>query len=469
MQAITLNLITPPPSPLEQLTDDDGGNEGQAAVQPVKSEDAVPTKRGASDETLDDDDNAVVEVTNVEPKRMRLGDADAEGEDDDDVVFIGHSGDGATFTMPHHSAMCGHRHKPFKSCSKAEAAGVCSQCYCYPCDKPVVECIDWDAHCLADPDDPEWRAQRQAIKSTPPNVLGIFCGTEILDELICVRDAVMGVPLRSGTLHICQKQTLAWAHNIEVNGIDLQQCPLIHSGIIADEMGMGKSVVVIALVVQRPMLTLIVTPPDIVLQWKTAIQSFSHLRIEVLYGQRQTRAVQRVLSDEVDVVVVGAGSKMDSEIWMRVKRLVLDEVHKLLHSLCEFSGEVMTKVRNNSTHIEHKWILSGTPWVDFGDPIVNRYFKFLGVGPFHDDCTLDDLRSVVMRHTMKQRVTHENGVVSAALSIPDLTHRRLHTKLTPEEERLYEIAGSIDNASCQKALCRDALLELFETRLMVAN
>eukprot|EP00966_Prymnesium_polylepis_P143460 3311924-Prymnesium_polylepis.1 len=127
-------------------------------------------------------------------------------------------------------------------------------------------------------------------------------------------------------------------------------------------MGMGKSVVIIALIVKRPMLTLIVTPPQIVRQWKTAIESYSHLRIEVLYGQTQARAKQRVMSGEVDVVVVGAGSKMDSDIWTRVKRLVLDEGHALLQSPCEFTGEVMTKVRSMSGTIKHKWILSGTPW-----------------------------------------------------------------------------------------------------------
>eukprot|EP00966_Prymnesium_polylepis_P329515 7385197-Prymnesium_polylepis.1 len=119
--------------------------------------------------------------------------------------------------------------------------------------------------------------------------------------------------------------------------------------------------------------------------------------------------------------------------------------------------------------IKHKWILSGTPWVSFLDPIVLRYFNFLGKPISTHKGTLDDLRSVVMRHTMNQRVTHEDGVVGAALPVPDVKHRQLHTKLTPEETRLYEIAGCIDNASCQKALSRDVLFEAFETRLMVAN
>lgn len=476
MQANPINLITPPASPV-QLRNDDDEREEKAGVQIVRSEEAGPTKRAASDETMDDDDNDVVEVTNVEPKRMRLDNADAQGEDDDDVVFTGYAGDIATFSMPHHSSMCGHRHKPFRSCSKAEASDVCPQCYCYVCDKPVAECFDWDKHCFAHPDDPTWRAERQAIKTSRPNALASFRGTEILGRLVCVRDAAMDVPLRSGKLHICQKQTLAWTHDIEVNGIDLsslanadQSSSLIHSGIIADEMGMGKSVVIIALIVQRPMLTLIVTPPEIVLQWKTAIESFSHLRIEVLYGKTQTQARERVVNGEVDVIVVGAGSKLDSEIWTHVKRLVLDEGHKLFQTPCEFSGEVMTKVRNISDTIKHKWILSGTPWVSYLDPIVLRYFKLLGNPNFSPTKgTLDDLRSVVIRHTMNQRVTHENGVVGVAVSVPVVKHRQLHTKLTPEETRLYEIAGCIDNASCQRALNRYVLFEAFETRLMIAN
>ena len=73
--------------------------------------------------------------------------------------------------------------------------------------------------------------------------------------------------------HLSEKQHqisgIKWCLNRELD--------LVHGGgILADEMGLGKTILMIAAIVANPKLhTLIVVPPALVNQWKTAIELFA--------------------------------------------------------------------------------------------------------------------------------------------------------------------------------------------------
>lgn len=474
-----VDLCTPPPSPLRDTPEDESGS-AAALIATAAASLAGNDKRTVPEEDSDDD---VYVVTNPLKKMRSAGEPSGsnprDDDEDEDIVFVAQYGDFANTSMPHHRSMCGHCSKPFALCTAAEKAAICQQCYCYPCDKPASECLHWEeSHCQATPNDPEWQKERERLKHMNPNLLTRIPPGQVLNQLMCVREAVMDQKLSEGKLHTCQRQTLAWAHDIEVNGVNPTSLlaftqSQIYGGILADEMGMGKSLSIIALIMRRPMFTLIVAPPEIVLQWQSAIKQFSHLRTARLYGQAQAPVTQRVLSDELDVIVIGAGSKIDPQIWSKVKRLVVDEAHKILNRKSDYSSDVMRSIRYDSGLIKYKWILSGTPWVSIGDEIVNRYLKFLtnSGGGIKSDATLDDLRLIVMRHTASQRVRHEDGVFGAALSIPEVQHRQLHVQLTHAEKRLYEIAGCLDN-TCElmgQSISRSNLLQFFAHRLMIAN
>ena len=68
-------------------------------------------------------------------------------------------------------------------------------------------------------------------------------GDIILDQ-VCTRlhNSVINAPLENGySLHICQQQTLSWAHNLEINGTNIPSTcgnVKVHNGMICDEMGM---------------------------------------------------------------------------------------------------------------------------------------------------------------------------------------------------------------------------------------
>ena len=127
--------------------------------------------------------------------------------------------------------------------------------------------------------------------------------------------------------------------------------------------------------------------------------------------------------------------------------------------------------------IQHKWLLTGTPWIDFHhDKKVIIYFGILFNYKPKYSCELikepEHLRQIVMRHTFKQLVIHKNGSLSSAINIPDLTHRQILVNLSKEEKRLYEIANCIDNIEIEQQnldLQLKSLPNILKNRLMVAN
>jgi hypothetical protein len=209
-----------------------------------------------------------------------------------------------------------------------------------------------------------------------------------------------------------------------------------------------------------------------------------------LYGQSQLQTIQKAERGELDVIVIGAGSKMEDRLWNLVRRVVVDEAHQVFKPGCKMNGGVMKHVidwsNQYSSRIRHKWLLTGTPWIDFhADKQVGRYFWFLSspssntgssyLSSYYNRQRLRieqpaHLRALVMRHTMGQQVRHEDGSVKSALPVPDLNHRQIMVDLSKEEKRLYEIATCLDHiARSRHYFSRDSLPEIFRYRLMIAN
>ena len=134
-------------------------------------------KRKAEDQgrlVLDDDDSDVEEIP---PPVAANGAGSSTGDlveqddhceqEDEDVTFVGRTGDLALADFPHARENCaavrfvpGQEHKH------------CANCYCYCCDKPASDCSDWSAHCKATHADPKWRQLREQLSKAGPAVPG---------------------------------------------------------------------------------------------------------------------------------------------------------------------------------------------------------------------------------------------------------------------------------------------------------
>jgi hypothetical protein len=134
-------------------------------------------KRKAEDQgrlVLDDDNSDVEEIP---PPVATNGAGSSTGDlveqddhceqEDEDVTFVGRTGDLALADFPHARENCaavrfvpGQQHKH------------CANCYCYCCDKPASDCSDWSAHCKATHADPKWRQLREQLAKAGPAVPG---------------------------------------------------------------------------------------------------------------------------------------------------------------------------------------------------------------------------------------------------------------------------------------------------------
>ena len=81
-------------------------------------------------------------------------------------------------------------------------------------------------------------------------------------------------------------------------------CGIECGGILADEMGLGKTILMIAAMVANPKPhTLIVVPPALVLQWKTAIERFAPIlcnngNISIFKNRNYSKVPNPDLSDK---------------------------------------------------------------------------------------------------------------------------------------------------------------------------
>jgi hypothetical protein len=79
-----------------------------------------------------------------------------EGDNQEDVQFVGRSGELALVDFPHARQNC----MAF-AFSFGREQTHCPNCYCFVCDAPASTCKTWPSHCKAVHDDPKWRKLRE--------------------------------------------------------------------------------------------------------------------------------------------------------------------------------------------------------------------------------------------------------------------------------------------------------------------
>ncbi len=353
-------------------------------------------------------------------------------------------------------------------------------CYCYVCQVPSSQCSEWETHCKANADDKEWQKVR-AEYVKPDNMQIVQLRTSLLyaDQRKAIQ-YIYPKELNAGTsisLHAGQRQMLAFAIDNEINGAsnrlfvsnsdDDALPPLIYGGMIAAETGVGKTGVIIGLLLLRRLLTLVVVPPGAVTQWKTEVQRFApSLRCCALYANPQSQVAANI--DSYDVVIIGSTSKLHDEIKAKVRRVVVDESHLVLDG--KKCSKVTSFLRHLPRNVAHTWLLSATPFVEFHDAILRRQFQcFFAHDRFRlsSQAKIADARRLIIRVAKNQKMASD-GVVREMVKVPEVEIDTIVVKLSQDERKLYDFAACIDGWSGDFRLTSsdrgNQLLQKLETR-----
>ncbi|KAJ3162808.1 DNA repair protein rad16 [Geranomyces michiganensis] len=170
-----------------------------------------------------------------------------------------------------------------------------------------------------------------------------------------------------------------------------------NGGILADEMGMGKTLETIALLVSKPMRpNLILTPTVAIMQWMTELQERTAPgTFKVLLHHGSNRPLKKAEIMEYDIVLstyaiieqgyrkehygftrkgekVHEKSLLHSIPWARV---VLDEAHAIKDRSCSTARAVFNLER------EKQWSLSGTPLQNRVGELYSL-IRFMNADPF---------------------------------------------------------------------------------------
>ncbi|KAI1297540.1 DNA repair protein rad16 [Mortierella claussenii] len=164
-----------------------------------------------------------------------------------------------------------------------------------------------------------------------------------------------------------QKEGLGWMRK--------QENAFFKGGILADEMGMGKTIQMISLLLSEPgKPNLVIAPTVAILQWMSEISEHApSLKVLVYHGPGRTESMKELMSYDIVVTTYsiiesgyrkqkfgfrrGGTTVKEDSLLHRIKwyRIILDEAHNIKERSCNTARSAF------ALESDRKWCLSGTP------------------------------------------------------------------------------------------------------------
>lgn len=233
-----------------------------------------------------------------------------------------------------------------------------------------------------------------------------------------------------------QQEALRWIKSTEDQ-------PRLHAeqprgGILAHEMGLGKTITMLTHMSTAGGLNLVICPKSVLMNWQhEAINKGFYVpdNIFVYYGLNRKQPelglnVQLVLTT-FDIVRTESGFKKTSLLYSTLwTRIVLDEAHRI--------AERNSKTSKSISQLKglNRWCLTGTPYKNGLSDIV-ALCKFLKIQPYskatwwkhnaHNECSLKQWRSAHLH------IRHKS-----ASFLPPLTVRNCALPASPFEQWLQD-------------------------------
>lgn len=232
-------------------------------------------------------------------------------------------------------------------------------------------------------------------------------------------------------------------------------------GLICDDMGLGKSVLSIALILSKPpaprsenKITLIVCPVSLLAHWQKEIESKSNLKVYKFHGKN--RDVERDFLNDYNVITTSYHTlasefkRKDSSIIYKAPfhRVILDEAQYIRN-------------RHTSVFKSCDSLLSNRRWCLSGTPIQNKLKDLASLLTFariHDykllellvgDTYDEDLFEIIRKLLSKYMIRRTKEELSNTVKIPSKTMVQVHVKIFPAEREIYNRLYGSDSCSSE--------------------
>ncbi|KAF9437674.1 DNA repair protein rad16 [Entomortierella beljakovae] len=166
-------------------------------------------------------------------------------------------------------------------------------------------------------------------------------------------------------------------------------------GILADEMGMGKTIQMISLLLSQPgKPNLIIAPTVAIVQWMSEVASHApSLTTHMFHGPNRTESIKLLTSFDIVITTYsiiesgyrkqkygvkrGGMTVKEDSILHRIKwnRIILDEAHNIKERSCNTARSAF------ALQSERKWCLSGTPMQNRVGELYSL-IRFMEADPF---------------------------------------------------------------------------------------
>jgi SNF2 family DNA or RNA helicase len=243
-----------------------------------------------------------------------------------------------------------------------------------------------------------------------------------------------------GTLRPYQHQGLNW-----LNFLD----DFNFGGCLADDMGLGKSIQVLAFILsQRKKVShntnLIVVPTSLIFNWQQEIQKFApSIRLHTLYGADRVKEIHDF--DQYEIILTSYGNMLSDVRFLKdyhFNYVILDESQNIKNpSSQRYKAVRLLKSRN-------KLVVTGTPienntfdlygQLSFACPGLlggKQYFKDIYSTPI--DQFKSNIRAAELQKKIKPFILRRTKEQVAG-DLPEKTEMVLHCEMGAEQKRIYD-------------------------------
>ena len=202
-------------------------------------------------------------------------------------------------------------------------------------------------------------------------------------------------------------------------------------GMLMDDMGIGKTVQLVATILGNPKpRTLIIVPKSIITQWRDEINRFApNLTINIFDGpDRRIKEADVTLAPYTLLTTKGGGPDTKTALHMvQWDRVILDEAHEIRNK----SSKLFKSVCRLKTEI--KWIVTGTPVFNSMEDFVSLCI-FLGLSKSSAQGMTKQIKDIYIL----RRTKDDLAKINERLRLPPCHFENVELDMFPEEKSLYE-------------------------------